>query len=437
MDSVKRSTDQWKITCINYKQNVIITKRALRHPILIGMFDQLGKEISAIQEMEIEMVDMNQLMAGVYAIDIMITQIKRCDTWLSLVVNNGKQELSTDIERLTEEISNLVQTRDSLRVENILNFFDRLYSARKGKAEQAIQAEKAIITNKISALSTFISDARDRLKDLEEEEQDVLARLQWNGTEGLCERLPQIVSAMKGRGLFVGDEWSCPITGMKFIWIPGGTFLMGDQFGDGDEEEQPVHPVKLAGFWLGKYPVTQQEWQAVMGENPAHFQNGDRYPVENISWHDAQLFVTQLNKLGDRQYRLPTESEWEYAARSGGKRERYAGGEHLNSLAWYSNINGSTQPVGQKAANGLGLYDMSGNVFEWVQDGKKEYVSELRSNPVEGGDAPERVNRGGSWFTSARYVRCTFRNGNTPEFRSYAIGVRLARCATRVMRGEE
>ena len=431
MSSASENADQWQKICIDSKQKVMITKKSLRHSFLREMLEQLGSEISAIQEVESGMAGVDSLVDGMRAIDIMIAQIRKCDTWLVMVVDNGKQEISTSIERLTVAISSLTQQRDSLRVENRLSFFDRLSSARTGKAEQAIQAEKEALESKIAALSITLSDDRDRLKEIEDEEQDVLSRLQWNDREGLLRGLPKVVTAMMGRGLLIGDEWSCPLTGMKFIWIPGGTFLMGDQFGDGDEEEQPVHPVRLAGFWIGKFPVTQQEWQTVMGENPAHFKKGNRHPIENISWHDAQAFVSRLNELGDGKYCLPTEAEWEYAARSGGKKERYAGGEHVSSLAWYSDINGSTQPVGLKAANGLGVYDMSGNVFEWVQDGKNEYANEMRTDPVEDGDVPERVSRGGSWFTSAQYVRCTFRNSNTPEFRSYAIGVRLARRVTR------
>jgi len=205
---------------------------------------------------------------------------------------------------------------------------------------------------------------------------------------------------------------------------------MGDTFGDGYENEKPVHEVCVDDFYLGKYPVTQGQWKKVMGSNPSHFKSGDNYPVESVSWNDVQEFIKKLNQLSGQQYRLPTESEWEYAARSGGKRGKYAGtssDSELGEYAWYdSNSGGKTHPVGQKLPNGLGLYDMSGNVWEWVEDtySSNAYQSHSRTNPIYTRQGSSRVRRGGSWNNNPRNVRCSNRNNN-PGNRNNNLGFRL------------
>jgi len=191
------------------------------------------------------------------------------------------------------------------------------------------------------------------------------------------------------------DAWTDPVTGMEFIKVPGGTFMMGDILGDNKHNnEKPVHEVQLDDFYIGKYPVTQGQWKRVTGNNPANFQKGDDYPVEQVSWEDVQEFAEKLTEMnrGKYEFRLPTEAEWEYAARSGGKKERYAGGDDIDAVAWYEensdssrnngkkerdaggddidavawHSGGSTHPVGRKAPNGLGIHDMSGNVWGMV-----------------------------------------------------------------------
>jgi len=222
-----------------------------------------------------------------------------------------------------------------------------------------------------------------------------------------------------------------PITGMEFVHVPGGKFMMGDVFGDGYEEEKPVHEVELDGFYIGKYPVTQGEWEEVMGDNPSKFQKGDEYPVESVSWDEAQEFIKMLifKNKGRYQFRLPTEAEWEYAARSGGKKEKYAGGDDVDAVAWHSeNIgNSTTYTVGQKAPNGLGIYDMSGNLSEWCQDWYGDYPSESVANPKGPSTGSARVNRGGGWFSHARYCRSALRNRREPDRGSDGLGFRLAR----------
>jgi formylglycine-generating enzyme required for sulfatase activity/serine/threonine protein kinase len=219
-----------------------------------------------------------------------------------------------------------------------------------------------------------------------------------------------------------------PTTGMEFVAVPGGCFQMGDTFGDGGADEKPVHEVCVDGFFLGKYEVTQGEYQKIVGTNPSNFKKGDRYPVENVSWEDAREFIKKLNSKSKRQYRLPTEAEWEYAARSGGKKEKYAGGNDIDAMAWYSKNSGSsTHPVGGKRPNGLGLYDMSGNVWEWCQDwfDANYYSSSPRQNPAGPSSGSIRVLRGGSWNGSPANVRAAFRNGFQPWERYGGLGFRV------------
>jgi formylglycine-generating enzyme required for sulfatase activity len=167
-----------------------------------------------------------------------------------------------------------------------------------------------------------------------------------------------------------------------------------------------------------------------MGSNPSYFKNGADYPVEQVSWNDAQEFIRRLNGQGSARFRLPTEAEWEYACRSGGKEETYAGGESVGSVAWYDgNAGGQTHAVGTKAPNGLGLYDMSGDVWEWVEDiyNDSAYQRHTRNNPVNTGGGSGRVFRGGAWYFVAGYARCAYRGDGDPGGRRRTLGFRLLR----------
>lgn len=228
-----------------------------------------------------------------------------------------------------------------------------------------------------------------------------------------------------------GKTWTDPVTGMDFVWVPGGCFDRGCGDWDGEccDSELPVREVCLDGFWMGKYEVTQGQWTQIMGSNSSNFQSGDNYPVEQVSWYDTQDFIAELNSQGFSTFRLPTEAEWEYAARSGGREEKYAGGDDLDNLSWYSGNSGmETHEVGTKAANGLGIYDMSGNVSEWVSDWyESNYYSE---SPQDNPQGPEtgsfRVLRGGSWYELAPYCRAAYRFYSSPDYRESGIGFRLA-----------
>lgn len=217
----------------------------------------------------------------------------------------------------------------------------------------------------------------------------------------------------------------------EMVHIEGDTFVMGGTSEQGDDaqcDERPIHKVTLSNFYIGKYEVTQALWQAVMGNNPSYSKGANR-PVEQVSWDDCQVFICKLNNLTNAHFRLPTEAEWEYAAR-GGKQSRgykYAGSNNLSSVAWYGDNSGNeTHPVGQKSPNELGLYDMSGNVSEWCQDWEDDYDSCSQTNPIGPNSGSSRVYRGGSWCRYAWCCRSSYRSSIKPSRRYYDLGLRLA-----------
>jgi len=219
-----------------------------------------------------------------------------------------------------------------------------------------------------------------------------------------------------------------PVTGMEFIPVKGGCFQMGDTFGEGGDDERPVHEVCVRDYFIGRFEVTQEQWQKVMGSNPAKHQLCDACPVESVSWNDIQEFIGKLNAGTGKSYRLPTEAEWEYAARSGGKNEKYAGGNDLDDLAWYaSNADRQTHPVGQKRPNGLGIHDMSGNVWEWCQDWYTEdyYRSSPKNDPQGPPFGHIHTLRGGSCVYIATLARTSARIGYSLNARKDNYGFRL------------
>lgn len=235
----------------------------------------------------------------------------------------------------------------------------------------------------------------------------------------------------------VHQVWEEPVTGMELIWVEPGCYAMGagDWDSQGYPHEKPVHKVCLDGFWMGKYPVTQGEWERIMGSNPSSFKLGGRYPVECISWLDTRQFIKRLKALNDGLYtfRLPTEAEWEYACRSGGKPEKYAGGadeSDLEELGWHAgNSESSLQEVGAKKPNSLGLHDMSGNVWEWCEDiyNDTAYERHDQTNPAWRTGEPDRVIRGGSWYSNPSTARCSSRGFLDETFRRHFVGFRLVR----------
>jgi formylglycine-generating enzyme required for sulfatase activity len=255
--------------------------------------------------------------------------------------------------------------------------------------------------------------------------------------------------------LKAGQVWRDPFLRMSFVWVPGGCFEMGcgDWSGNCGDSEKPVHKVCIKGFWMARHEVTQGQWERIMGRNPSGFKRcGSLCPVEKVSWNEALEFASKLSQKTGYTFRLPTEAEWEYACRSGGKKQEYAGGGTLDAAAWYrSNAKGAPHTVGRKQPNGLGIYDMSGNVWEWCLDvsDNKAYskAQDTLGDPVfigrqygdiygDGYDnilrtlkdaSGYRIVRGGSWGNVAYRLRCSARIRGKPGSRRDWLGFRLVR----------
>ena len=246
--------------------------------------------------------------------------------------------------------------------------------------------------------------------------------------------------------------WREPNTGIEFVWVPEGSFMMGDA--DGLIDEQPVHKVHLDGFWMAKFAVTVAQYIVFAKEVGGHFPqwmekgspfdivNGtddhykrlghallhEAYPIVGVSWHDAVAYAQWLSEKAGRKFNLPTEAQWEYAARSGGQEEKYAGGYPIDKVCWYYENSGDLpHPVGTKLPNGLGLYNMCGNVCEWCLDTYNRFAYEKheKKNPLYLGDRSSRVVRGGSYNYGAQDIRCTDRSLYVPEVRENHLGFRL------------
>ena len=224
-------------------------------------------------------------------------------------------------------------------------------------------------------------------------------------------------------------------TSIDFCIISAGTFKMGS------ENEAPVHQVIISrDFCMGKHPVTQAQWEAVMGRNPSKFKGADR-PVEQVTWNDCQEFIKHLNTAGKGTFRLPTEAEWEYSCRAGSS-GRFCFGDdesRLGDYAWYSaNSDGQTQPVGRKEPNAWGLYDMHGNVWEWCQDWYDDYRDGTVTDPQGdiAGSYPVRVFRGGCWRGDAGFAASAHRGGRGPSFQDGILGFRLV-CEIPTRRDEQ
>ena len=257
--------------------------------------------------------------------------------------------------------------------------------------------------------------------------------LRWNGREFNLQSAASRRATTPSSSSSSMQNITITANGVTFtmVAVQGGTFTMGattEQGNDADDEEIPAHSVTLSDYYIGQTEVTQALWKAVMGNNPS-YRKGSNLPVERVSWNDCQQFITKLNQITGRRFRLPTEAEWEYAA-SGGVRSRgykYSGSNDIGSVAWYhGNSDDKMHPVGQKQANELGIYDMSGNVYEWCQDWYGYYSDSAQLNPQGPSWANRRVFRGGSWYDGDSGCRVSYRFCYPPRYIPYTHGLRLA-----------
>ncbi|MBN8860959.1 MAG: formylglycine-generating enzyme family protein [Sphingobacteriales bacterium] len=216
----------------------------------------------------------------------------------------------------------------------------------------------------------------------------------------------------------------------NMVWVTGGSFIMGNNISEPDE--RPAYEVVIDGFAISRYPVTQRQWMVIMERNPSDFPGCDQCPVDKVSWDDAQVFIKKLNMLTGKKYTLPTEAEWEYAAKGGRDAPgnfRYAGSDDIDSVGWYAGNSGRMpHPVGQKKPNELGLYDMTGNVWEWCQDwyAKFYYEQNENNNPQGPPSGSGRVRRGGSWYTQSTSCKTSTRNNVRQDYFDDIGGFRLA-----------
>jgi formylglycine-generating enzyme required for sulfatase activity len=228
------------------------------------------------------------------------------------------------------------------------------------------------------------------------------------------------------------ETWRDATTGMEFVRVPGGCYAMGDTFGGGDHNEQPVHEACLSGYWIGRYEVTQGQWRALMAHNPAAYAAGDEHPVDSVNQADIAEFVRRIAARNPgRTFRLPTEAEWEYACRGGGRLEKFGGAPPpagANTAEYAERHGEGSTPVGSFPPNALGLHDMSGNLWEWVSDvyAADAYLRHDRADPHYQAEGPARLLRGGGWSHDAIFARCSKRHMHCrPTARFDFVGFRL------------
>ena len=351
-------------------------------------------------------------------------------------VSNQQEILKAEeVKQLTKakEAEQLARAREAARLAKIKEA-ERLAKAKEAARLAEVKEAEQLAKAKEAARRAKIKKAEQLAKDKEAERLVQAEEAKRAAKEEAAERLVKEQEAKRLADIREAEQRArkqeadriIRLMG-KMIAIPAGSYQMGSD--SEGEREKPAHQVSIKGFRLGQFEVTQKQWRILMGNNPSQFKNCDDCPVERVSWEDVQSFLKKLKQKTGKQYRLPTEAEWEYACRSGGKDEEFCGEGRISSLAWHEdNSDEQTMRVGQKKINGLGLYDMNGNVWEWTQDcWNKSYDGA----PSDGsawlsGNCDRRVMRGGSWVNVEDYVRSRYRDWNISTLRTYYIGFRLA-----------
>ncbi len=325
-----------------------------------------------------------------------------------------KEKLSAEVTELGNKLSETESFAEK-RSGEIAKLKERLNLAEKELSEK--NSEIVSLKTTLSDVKAILANTRTELEKYKSAEKEAMHK---------AEEERKRVEEEKRQGLFkVGN------VEFKMIYVEGGKFKMGSN--NGYSEEKPVHDVTLSDYCIGETVVTQALWKAVMGNNPSWWYKGDNLPVESVSWDDCQEFIRKLNdriqdQLKGRRFALPTEAQWEFAARGGKKSQDYiySGGNTIDDVAWYrGNSSKRTHPVKQKRANELGLYDMSGNVWEWCQDWYGSYPSSPQTDPVGPSSGSFRVYRGGGWSFIAFKCRSAFRINFTPDYCYSNLGLRL------------
>ncbi len=350
-------------------------------------------------------------------------------------ITAGRKQMTVKTKDITftEEIDIKSESENEydLTSERIAERKKRLISGIKGILEKAIETRAVTGSN--------IDGKIDELARLDRKEgktyKDTVSALRSQIEEEKRQQRTSLVTLLKAINQSIQGKSTFNNTiGMTFVLIPEGTFIMGSrsgilgiggESGRGDDETQ--HQVTITkSYYMQTTPVTQEQWKEVMGDNASKFRGNDQLPVRNVSWNDVQKFIKKLNTLeGTNKYRLPSEAEWEYAARAGTTRATYGS---IDEIAWYGvNSDNETHPVGQKRPNGWGLYDMLGNVWEWVQDGHDDYPTGPVIDPTGPNSGSGRVFRGGSWSDYGSGCRSANRHYGFPDIRGYGLGFRLAR----------
>ncbi len=339
------------------------------------------------------------------------------------------------------KVEKLVQKNPALRQEDLqTEIAEATQTSAAAEAERQRRAAAEKATRDSLAQVKIQQDAADKAAQTRREQESAERAEQERLTREAEEKRQQAAAAEKAEQERLAKDaeekrlakaaLESNILQPDMVLVKGGTFTMGDY--EGGSNEKPAHAVTLSDFYIAKTEVTQAMWRAVMGNNPSSFKNCDECPVEQVSWNDVQEFIQKLNAKTNKKYRLPSEAEWEYAARGGAKSKAYlyTGSNTLGEVAWYDSNSGSkTHPVGQKNANELGLYDMSGNVFEWCQDWYDAgyYQKSPDNNPHGPNMGVSRIYRGGSWDNSRIYARVASRSYEAPSYRFNVLGFRLVR----------
>ena len=364
-------------------------------------------------------------------------------------ISDKAEPASVKIEPATAKIEPAAKHEDNEPLDiNALLARAESEKARKEKLKREIQLklaeERQRLEPQLEKYNLLIENYGSKYKD--------------QAWAAICSDFPMLT-----RGLETGDIMGLkfnagwikvePITGMEFVWVPGGCYQMGcgRWTYDCKDDAKPAHEVCLDGFWMAKYEVTLGEYKKIMGRSPFFYKRGDDYPADSVSWKNAKAFITKLNRMSDinrksgkryflpsgKRYSLPTEAQWEYAARSGGQNQRYSGGSDTGRFAWYESNSGvNTRRKGTKARNGLGIYDMSGNVREWCEDVYDEdaYEKHSRSNPLISSGSDTRVIRGGTFISLPRLLRTTDRSSRSTNTGFSYVGFRV--CISKVRQSE-